>query len=544
MTENPQPPREAAFFTTIREWGLVRETRGLGGVASGLGARVGMAPVPARLITVVAALVLPGLVLLAYAAAWGLLPDRNGRIIIQDFGRGVTNVGALLGIAAMAIIGMLTLDSGPLFSVFGGSWGWWNYGGGYDPFHIIATFFSVVIPLAVAGGITFLVIYLVRRQKQADQQVPPRSAPGTTWNSADAQETSADNAPAEGPEAPEGPVTDGTSAEPSPANSAPASGETLAAAAPASAVSTDAPRKPQPWEPAVPPQAAGGSAYAWSASTGYPTAAPPVGARANGPAAPIHRAPTKPPRVPGPGKGAWLALLGVVFVSAAGVLIVDRTTGLAVPWPLAWFAGLAIGLGLILVVVALAGRRLGFLGFMSVLVLIAGVVLSANSSDLTTAYDQARVDLGLETVDTEPSPGPNLPVDITVAEAFGDDYASAYVEGQCKAYPDGWVPSDDDGVGFTNRIPNAVTRVDEVTENTFVSLRAEVTDVTVPADTSLSVSGVNGQVVDWPERQVYCEVWSDRNDGPVIELTNPDSPVLTLNAYDGGTIYINEEVTS
>src|SRR5690554_3850422 len=118
MSEQPQPPREAAFFTTIRGWGVVRGASGiLGGVVDGVGQRIGLARVPARLLTVMAWIVMPGIVMLAYAAAWALLPDTKGNIIIQNFGRGITNVGALIGIAILTFLGIMGFDNGPLFSL-------------------------------------------------------------------------------------------------------------------------------------------------------------------------------------------------------------------------------------------------------------------------------------------------------------------------------------------------------------------------------------------------------------------------------------------
>ena len=79
-TPSEQQPSEAGFFRAIREWGLTRGDNGfLGGVVDGLAQRVGMATVPARIIVVIAAIILNGLVRLAYAAAWALLPDRQGQ---------------------------------------------------------------------------------------------------------------------------------------------------------------------------------------------------------------------------------------------------------------------------------------------------------------------------------------------------------------------------------------------------------------------------------------------------------------------------------
>ena len=51
--------------------------------------------------------------LLAYAAAWALLPDRRGNIIVQNFGRGIPNVGALVGIAILTLIGVGGFDHRP-----------------------------------------------------------------------------------------------------------------------------------------------------------------------------------------------------------------------------------------------------------------------------------------------------------------------------------------------------------------------------------------------------------------------------------------------
>src|SRR5690554_2679962 len=114
MTNTPDSqPREAGFFTAIRQWGITRGDNGfLGGVVDGLANRVGMATGPARIIVVVAAIFLNGIVLLAYAAGWALLPDRKGNIIIQNFGRGVPNVGALIGIGIMGLLGVGGLDNG------------------------------------------------------------------------------------------------------------------------------------------------------------------------------------------------------------------------------------------------------------------------------------------------------------------------------------------------------------------------------------------------------------------------------------------------
>ena len=68
---------------SIREWflreGLVRphDDRVLGGVVAGLGRRFGIDPWPARLLFVVALMILPGSQFLVYPLLWILMPDES-----------------------------------------------------------------------------------------------------------------------------------------------------------------------------------------------------------------------------------------------------------------------------------------------------------------------------------------------------------------------------------------------------------------------------------------------------------------------------------
>ncbi len=145
-TSSEEPRQEAAFFSTIRNWGVTRGPNGvIGGVIEGVGDRIGMDKLPARIIAVAGAIILSGLVLPAYAAAWGLLPDRDGNIIIQNFGRGRPNVGALIGIVIILLIapGMSDGWGGP----WGNNHGFW--GGG---------FISALLLAGIAGLIVWLVL--------------------------------------------------------------------------------------------------------------------------------------------------------------------------------------------------------------------------------------------------------------------------------------------------------------------------------------------------------------------------------------------------
>jgi phage shock protein PspC (stress-responsive transcriptional regulator) len=62
---------------TFAQHGLVRAQEGkvLGGVASGLGRRIGIDPWPSRLLFVLVLLLLPGSQLLVYPALWILMPS-------------------------------------------------------------------------------------------------------------------------------------------------------------------------------------------------------------------------------------------------------------------------------------------------------------------------------------------------------------------------------------------------------------------------------------------------------------------------------------
>lgn len=168
MTNPDTEPREAAFFSAIRSWGIVRGPEGvLGGVISALGARVGLAAWPARLIYVLIGFFLFPVAMIAYAAGWALLPDAKGSIVIQDFGRGVMNVGALIGIGIFGLIGFFSFnDLRPW------SWPWGPTApdlGSVDPgtpMRAVAILVAVLIPLCIFASVIFLIVWLVRRSSR------------------------------------------------------------------------------------------------------------------------------------------------------------------------------------------------------------------------------------------------------------------------------------------------------------------------------------------------------------------------------------------
>lgn len=559
MTDAPQPPREAAFFTTIRGWGLTRGDNGLvGGVVEGLGQRIGMAAVPARLLTVLAALLLPGVILLAYAASWGLLPDRRGNIIIQNFGRGVTNVGALLGIAVLTLFGFGGFDSGGLlFGTFG--WGgdpfiWDNLGDGtFSPFRTVLAVVAVLIPLAVLAGVIVLIVWLVRRSKNPPP--PPTHAPGA------------------GPMPPAAPAQDGADAPAQPSADAP---PTAAHATTAPAVaSAPASGTPQPWEPALLPGdpragvapsrgALAGSGPTMPPPPPTPGAPAPDGAAASAPVTPAPYAPYAPPappappiaRVPGPGKGGYVGFLGVLVLSAAIVVGMDRADELAVSPVLAWGACITIGLGAVIVIVAITGRKLGFLGFLSVVAVLLSLLFAGNAKEIRERYDASWTWAGDIDVTvnngSEPAPEPSpveTPIDLT--GELAPTYGTIYAAGSCttpvtmETWEDVSLWGDD----------TATMRLDAVDEDVTIDIDASYTHVAVPAGTSIEIFGVGSTTVIWEDRDISCFDWSEpdayddfdnavaSDPARVLSATNADSPVLTLNGRDGSVIYL-EEVTS
>jgi len=69
----------------FRAHGLVRARNGrvLGGVVAGLGHRVGIDPWPARLLFLLALLVIPGSQILLYPILWILMPlERSGEFLV------------------------------------------------------------------------------------------------------------------------------------------------------------------------------------------------------------------------------------------------------------------------------------------------------------------------------------------------------------------------------------------------------------------------------------------------------------------------------
>ncbi len=315
-TKDESPRREAAFFTSIRSWGIARGEHGVfGGVIEGVGDRIGLDRVPARIIAVVLLFLTGGFFLTVYATAWALFPDRSGRIIIQDFGRGTPNVGALIVIAIFAMIGM---GSFPWTWAGKGDWGSFPFG-----------FLMALIPLVFLAGVIALVVIIISRSNGKS---------GT-------------------PGAPAVPPAPGAYAVP-PQRNAPA-------ATPAASASTAKPAKAVKDENGASVAGTAPSAGEGDDSPSGPHAAPPS---ANPP--PM----TPRPRTPGPGSAIYLLTLSMAVFAAAAIWWLERENRLSASPIVAWLAVAVVIIGGAIILVGAVGRRIGFLGFLATTFIIGWVI--------------------------------------------------------------------------------------------------------------------------------------------------------------------------
>lgn len=164
--------RGTRFFDWMRSLGVVRTDGWIGGVFAGLAYRIGIDPLIVRGIVVVAAL-LGAPVLLLYALAWALLPDRDGRIHLQRLFEGEFEP-PIVAIGVLVILSLLPWSSGIWWfgGPFGHDPGWWDVFG-----HVFWT-------LVVLGAAAALIAVAVRN---ADKAAPGSygAATATAARSAD-----------------------------------------------------------------------------------------------------------------------------------------------------------------------------------------------------------------------------------------------------------------------------------------------------------------------------------------------------------------------
>ena len=504
-TAPDQAPHEAALFRTIREWGITRGDNGvIGGVAEGLGDRIGMARVPARIIMVVAAIPLTALVFLAYAAAWALLPDRKGNIIVQNFGRGIPNVGALIGIAVLTLFGLGNFGNGTGIVFNSGAWGGnipWNdvpnWGGG----HVVILILAILVPLVIIAGVITAIVLLVKKSGNGHT-----SGPGAVY-----------------------------AAPPAPTHTPPhTTSPSSAAAATADAGLASPPLSPAP------------------ASVSVSAEASPA-ARQWAPAPPAPPAPPRRPRVPGPGRAFYLLTLSSAAIAAAAAAWLERDDRLGVHPVIAAAVLFVIGLGLILIAVSLSGRKLGFLGFVGIASLVPLLIFAGNAESLRAAYaENGGITHYVDAVlDPSPMIADSAPFDATLT--FGRAYANVYFNASC--YEANWEDYRDSypfaSVQRLNLEPAATARPAPTTAatpvptpaDTAVDITAELTYISIAKGASVTLDGDANALatVVFADRGFQCDF--QPGSSSYMELTNSGAPTINLVVADdqyANTIVIQE----
>ena len=295
----PEPQRGSThrFFDSLRGSGLMRTNeRWVAGVAGGVAYRFDLDPTLVRCVWVVLSL-FAGVGLVLYGLAWALLPEESdGRIHLEEALSGRFNAG-LAGAIGMTIIGMSTFGSGFIPN-------WYVHEAG------TAGIAAALWPLFWLGLFILGIVFLIRRAQ--DRHARRKAARG--------------------------------------------------------------PRGPQPWQAPAPGAAqtpgsrpgiqAGGFASAWDSSapgSGTPAFNQSAGGQSWQSRSYRQRPPYQPmpmpvrparPRRPGPGSSLSLAVLGLGFLTAAGV----------------WYATVTHHLGLLQGQFLLIGILVALLG--------AGIVVS------------------------------------------------------------------------------------------------------------------------------------------------------------------------
>lgn len=171
--------RGARFFDWMRGLGVVRADGWLGGVSAGVAYRLGIDPLIVRGILVVAG-ILGAPVLLLYAAAWALLPDREGRIHLQQLFEGDFEP-PIVAIGVMVLLSLLPWSAG----------GWWFDGPFWDASGWGDVIGRVIWTLVVIGAVVALIVVAVRN---SDTRAAGAARP-TSWAASTPPTTTADSAP-------------------------------------------------------------------------------------------------------------------------------------------------------------------------------------------------------------------------------------------------------------------------------------------------------------------------------------------------------------
>jgi phage shock protein PspC (stress-responsive transcriptional regulator) len=142
------------FFDWIRSSGVRRgDDRWLAGVCGAIAGRTGLDPKIVRGVAIVIA-ILGGPALFAYAVGWAFLPDSAGRIHAEQLIRGVFDP-AMVAIIALFVFTFVPITRGLWWEGAPLGWGMPDW---------LQTTLAVGWSIAVAIGVVWLVVFLLRRQ--------------------------------------------------------------------------------------------------------------------------------------------------------------------------------------------------------------------------------------------------------------------------------------------------------------------------------------------------------------------------------------------
>ncbi|MFI9487682.1 PspC domain-containing protein [Promicromonospora sp. NPDC052451] len=365
-----QPYPETGFFASIRRGLFPRsDQRWVGGVAGGLAERIGWDPLLVRGLLIIS-FFLGGLGLILYGIGWALLPERDGRIHLQEATRGNFDV-AMLGSVAVFLIGF----------AWGGPLGWWDDGGW--------EWLAFLFWMAVLGVTAYLIVQGVQRHRDARNTGP--GGPGV---------------PAPGAQ---GVPTPGTQGVPTPG--APVHGAPVPGAPSGTAPGSDqGPGGQASFTPAPPVD------YRRSEGLVYATGAGPAPQRQQPqyrptpPPTPLVRTAPPPVRVRrGPGSAAVGITVGLILLVGALLLAADRlgAVGFLDDGPglsAVWLGLSTVILGVAILVSALRGRTSGVLGFFAIVALLFGLAYIAFYSSSPDEWADEAVSTGREVEDIMTNP--------------------------------------------------------------------------------------------------------------------------------------------
>jgi len=167
LEDDAPPVQSNRFFGWMRELDVQRRPGWIGGVATGLAARLGIDPLIVRGILVVVA-ILGGPAVFLYAAAWALLPDERGVIHLEELFRGRFS-SAIAGVGALLILSFL-----PFGSAFSNG----GYVSGFS-FPDPRPLFVVLWVLLLIGIAVWFVVWIARRAARDPQAAAQTAAQPT-----------------------------------------------------------------------------------------------------------------------------------------------------------------------------------------------------------------------------------------------------------------------------------------------------------------------------------------------------------------------------